>query len=78
MPWRNQREVKTFSVDIENEIGKADKDGNKDIKTVFYKVKFLDSARFMGSSLSYPVDSLAEGIYKIKCKDCNWFQNMKM
>ena len=30
--------------------------------------KFIDSARFMASSLSNLVNNLSEGIYKIKCK----------
>ena len=31
------------------------------------------SARFMACSLSNLVDNLAEGIHKIKCKDCDCF-----
>ena len=27
----------------------------------------------MASSLSYLIDNLAEGIHKIKCKDCDCF-----
>ena len=27
----------------------------------------------MTNSLPNPVNNLAEGIYKIKCKDCNYF-----
>ena len=37
------------------------------------KIKFLNSARFIVSSLSNLVGNLAEGIHKIKCKDCNCF-----
>ena len=36
-------------------------------------MKFIDSARFMATSLSNLVDNLTEGIHKIKCKDPNWF-----
>ena len=38
-----------------------------------YKINFIDSARFMASSLSNLVDNLAEGIHKIKCKDYDCF-----
>ena len=64
---------KTFSVPIEKEVTKIDKDGNESIATISYKIKFFDSARFMASSLSNLVDNLAEGIHKIKCKDCHSF-----
>ena len=33
------------------------------------KTKFIDSARFMGSSLSNLTDNLTEGLHKGKCKD---------
>ena len=57
--------------------------------TISYKLKFIDSAKFMASSLSNLVNSVAEAIYKmkwkygqddenwencrIKYKGCNWF-----
>ena len=37
------------------------------------QIKFIDSARFIASSLSNLVDDLAEGIHKIICKDCGCF-----
>ena len=36
-------------------------------------MKFIDNATFTASSLSNLVDNLAEGIHKIKCKDCDCF-----
>ena len=51
---------------IEKEIRKVDKDGNEDVTTISYKIKFIDSAGFMASSLSNLVDNLAEGIKNIK------------
>ena len=62
-----------FSALIEKEIRKVDKDGNEDIITISYKIKFTDSARFMPSSLSNLVNNLAEGIHKFKYKDCDCF-----
>ena len=38
------------------------------IKNILYILQFLDSARFIASSLSNLVNNLSEGIHKIKCK----------
>ena len=70
---KNTEKYKTFSVPIENVIKKVCKDGNENIVTRSYKIKFIDSARFNASLLPDLVDNLAEGIHKIKCKDCNCF-----
>ena len=37
-------------------------------KNISYILQFIDSARFMASSLSNLVNNLSEGIHKIKCK----------
>ena len=34
------------------EVTKVDKEGNQNIITISYKIKFIDSARFMASSIS--------------------------
>ena len=64
---------KAFSVPLENEFTNIDKDGNERVVTISCKIKLIDSARFMASSLSNLVYSLAEEIHKIECKDCDYF-----
>ena len=59
----NTEKYITFSVPIKKKIE------NKDIE-ITYKIKFIDSYRFMSSSLSKLVDNLSEGIHNNKCVDC--------
>ena len=46
----------------------VDKSGKKATKSISYILQFIDSARYMASSLSNLVNNLAKGIHKIKCK----------
>ena len=55
---------------IEKEVTEIDQDGTESVPTISYKTKYIDSARFMATSLS---NLLTEGIYNIKCKDCDCF-----
>ena len=59
----NTEKYITFSVPIKKKIE------NKDLE-ITYKIKFIDSYRFMSSSLSKLVDNLSEGIHNNKCLDC--------
>ena len=59
----NTEKYITFSVPIKKKIE------NKDLE-ITYKIKFIDSYRFMASSLSKLVDNLSEGIHNNKCFDC--------
>ena len=59
----NTEKYITFSVPIKKKIE------NKDLE-ITYKIKFIDSSRFMSSSLSKLVDNLSEGIHNNKCLDC--------
>ena len=52
----------TFSVPIKKELDNG--------KSITYKIKFIDSFRFMSSSLSSIVDNLSDGIPIDKCKNC--------
>ena len=62
----NTEKYKTFSVPIEKKVTKVDRHGSKSIVTKSYKIKFIDSTRFMVSSLSNFVDKLEEGIHRTK------------
>ena len=48
----NTEKYKTFSVPIEKEVIKVDKDGNESVITISYKIKFIDSARVVATLLS--------------------------
>ena len=64
----NTEKYITFSVPIKKEIKKKDKDGNDKITKISYKIKFIDSFRFMSTSLSDLVDNSSEGLHK--CTYC--------
>ena len=64
----NTEKYITFSVPIK-------KDDNS--KKITYKLKFVDSYRFMQSKLSDLVDNLS-GIYNYKCKKCMETKQIKI
>ena len=51
----------TFSVPIKKQLDNE--------KTVPYKLKFIDSFRFMSTSLSSLLNNLSDGLYNDKCTD---------
>ena len=59
---RNTENHITFSVPIKKEHDNG--------KTITYKMKLIDSFRFMSSSLSSLVDNLSEGLHNYKCINC--------
>ena len=79
MSWGNTAKYKTFSFPLEKRPKKLIKMVMRvRITTILsYETEFINSARFMTSSLPNLVDNLAVGIHKTKCKDCNFFLNMK-
>ena len=68
-----KKKYKTFSASIKKKIVKTHKEGNEIVETISYKIKFIDSVRFMAISQSNIINYLTEGICKIKCKDCDCF-----
>ena len=66
----NTKKYNTFSVPIKKETIKRDKDGSDEVVEILYKMKFIDSFRFMSTSLSNLVNNLSEGVYNDKCIDC--------
>ena len=65
----NTEKYITFSVQI-NKIIKIDEDGNNKTVNTPYKLKFMDSFRFMSTSLSSLVDNLSDGLHSNKCTNC--------
>ena len=59
----NTEKYITFSVLLKKKIE------NKNLE-ITYKIKFIDSSRFISSSLSQLVDNLSEGVRNNKCADC--------
>ena len=55
---------------MEREVTTMHKNGKEITKTIFYRLKFIESGRFIVSSLLNLDDNLAEGIHKIKCTNC--------
>ena len=55
---------------MKKEITKKDKDGNDNITEISYKIKFIDSFKFMSTSLSNLVNNLSERVHNDKCTDC--------
>ena len=49
-------------------ITRIDKNEEKVAKNISYVLQFIDSARFMASSLSNLVNNISEGIHRIKRK----------
>ena len=65
----NTEKCITFSVPLKNE--------NDNARIITYKLKFIDSYRFMSDSLSNLVDNLS-GIYDKKCKKCMEIKKIRL
>ena len=52
----------TFSVPFKKELDNS--------KRIAYKLKFIDSFKFMNTSLSSLVNNVCEKLHSDKCKDC--------
>ena len=64
----NTEKYITFTVPIEKEVRRIEKNGKEITKNVFYILQIIDSARVMESLLSNLINNLFEEIHKIKCK----------
>ena len=57
---QNTEKYITFTIPIEKEVTIIDKNREEITKNIFYILQFIDSARFMVSSLSNLVNNLSE------------------
>ena len=72
----NSEKYKSFSIPT-NKVVKINKEGNKTTEFMSYKIEFIDSVRFMATSLSTLADILTGGIPKLKWKNCYYFLEYK-
>ena len=68
MSWEKYRKIKNFFP-----FQQRKNCCNESVVTISYKIKFIDSAMFIATSLSNLVDNLTEETHKNKCKDCDCF-----
>ena len=61
----NTEKYTIFSVPLKKEIKNKDK-----IIEIKYKIKFIDSYRFMSTSVSKLVDNVSEVLHNKRCVDC--------
>ena len=79
MSWRKYKKVGNFlSSNRKRNKKKIDKNGNDNITTVSYKIKFIDGARFIASSLSNPVNNSQKEFIKLNAKMAIVFLNTKV
>ena len=64
--WENTEKY-MFSFDGKK-VARIDGSGEDSTKNMSYRLRFVDSARFMANSLSNLVNNFAEKIHNIKCK----------
>ena len=61
----NTEKCITLTVLIEKEVTRFDKNGEEIPKNISCRLQFIDSTRFMESSLSNLLNNLSEGIHEI-------------
>ena len=64
----SRENTETFTVPVEKEVTRIDKNGEEITKNICYILQFIDSARFMASSSSNLINNLSVGVHRIKCK----------
>ena len=67
----------TFTVAIEKEVTRIDKNGEEITKNISYILQFIDNTRFKASS-SNLVNNLSDRILNIKCKHGDEVKNVKL
>ena len=68
MSRRKRWKYITFTFPIGKEVTIIDKNGEEITKNISYRLQFIDSARYIASSLSNFDNNFSERIHKIKCK----------
>ena len=64
----NTEKYITFTVPVEKEVTRINKNGEEVTKNISYISQFIDSAKFITSSLLNLLNNLSERLHRTKCK----------
>ena len=67
----------TFSVPVEKDVTRIDKNGKEIIKTISYRLQFIDKARFMARSLSSIFNIFLKKLNKLNV-NTNMIKNVRL
>ena len=65
---REHLKIHNLYISNRKKVTRIDKNGEEITKNISYILQFIETARFMASSLLNLVNNLSEGIHRIKCK----------
>ena len=74
----NTKKYKTFSIPVEKEVININKNGNENVVAISYKIRFIDSARFIVTYYQILLITSQKEFIKLNAKIVIAFLNLKV